>query len=224
MSPMPRIVIIVPAYNEAAFIADVLRQLNAKKIPYVVIDDGSTDTTYKIAQKHASHVLRHRVNLGKGAALRTGCEYAFSHLRADAVIFMDSDAQHDIDELDSFIREIRAGAPLVLGVRSFDTRMPLIRIVGNRLASVLVYLFFGSYVPDIPSGYKAMTKKTYRKLALTSRDYDIELEIAVKTARYRIPFATVSIETIYHANMNRGFQILDTIKMLFRLILWRFGV
>ncbi len=214
---------VLPAYNEAQYLASVLKELNATKYPYVVVDDGSSDETSTIAKRYTKHSIRHRINLGKGAALRTGCEYAFTRLNAQAVIFMDSDAQHKSEELDLFRHQLTEGHLVVLGVRAFDSSMPLIRIMGNRLSSVLVLILFGRYIPDIPSGYKAMTKSAYHKLRLQSSGYNIELEIAVKIARKRLQFTTLPITTIYH-DLERGFQPLDTLSLMVDLLKWRLQI
>ncbi len=215
------IVVIIPAFNESEYIARVLKAMNASGFAYVVVDDGSSDRTAVIARRYCKQVLVHRVNLGKGAALKTGCEYAFSTMSAKAVIFMDSDAQHNPAELDLFLKELIGGAQIVLGVRAFDATMPWIKITGNRVASVVVAWLYGTYVPDIPSGFKAMTKWGYQRVKWQSRDYRVELEIAVKLAKKKIPFSTVPIQTIY-LDFNRGFHLLDALQMGFDLISWRF--
>lgn len=214
------ICVILPAFNESKYLPSVLKELNKTKFPYVVVDDGSADETSTIAKRYSRHVLRHRINLGKGAALRTGCEYAFTQLHAQAVIFMDSDAQHKTEELETFRQQLSEGNKIVLGVRAFDSSMPLVRIMGNRFSSVMVLLFFGKYIPDIPSGYKALTKSAYTALHLRSSGYNIELEIAVKIAKKRLQFSTVPITTIYH-DFERGFQPLDALRMMVDLVMWR---
>ncbi len=214
------IVVVTPAYNEEKYISKVLHKLNKSGFRYVVVDDGSTDKTFNLIKKIASHYLRHKVNLGKGAALRTGCKYAFERLNAKAVIFMDSDDQHSVEELNLFLRSLKKGNKLIFGVRSFDNTMPLIKIIGNRLASYLILVFFGNYIPDVPSGYKAMTKSIYRKLNLSSSDYGIELEIAVKAVKFKLKYDTVPVETIYH-DTDKGFQFLDAIKLVLNLVSWR---
>jgi len=213
--------IVLPAYNESAYIVSVLKELNKTGYPYVVVDDGSSDDTYKIAKRYTKHVVRHKINLGKGAALRTGCEYAITKQQAEALVFMDSDAQHSTAELALFQKALNDGHAMVLGIRSFDSAMPLIRIIGNRLGSVLILLLFGKYIPDIPSGYKAMTTAMYKKLKLEATGYNIEMEIAVKLAKKRFKFSTVPIATIYH-DLERGFQPLDGIQMMVDLLKWRF--
>lgn len=215
------VVVVVPVFNESEYIAGVLKNLNKTKYRYVVVDDGSSDNSVLLARKYAEHVLVHRINLGKGAALTTGTEYAFSKLKARAVVFMDSDAQHNPLELDLFLEKLKDGEQVVFGVRSFDTAMPWIKITTNRTASVLVSWLYGVYIPDIPSGFKALTKEAYEQVAWSSTNYSVELEIAVNVAKKRISFSTVPVQTIY-LDFNRGFQILDALQMGFDLIRWRF--
>ncbi len=219
MKNYPTTWVIVPAYNEEKYVAHVLQKLKKTWSNIIVIDDGSHDKTFEIAQKIVPHTLRHPLNLGKGAALKTGCEYAFSVLKAEAVIFFDADDQHDATLLPAFAESLQHHA-VVLGVRSFDTRMPLLRIMLNRLGSVLVLLLFGSYVPDIPCGYKGFTKTAYTYLKWNSRDYAVEMEIAAKIAKNKLDFMTISIPTIYH-DLDRGMNLLDTFAVVRQLIAWR---
>ncbi len=218
-----QVCVILPAFNEASYIGKVLKSLQDTSFSYVVVDDGSTDCTSLIAARYCSNVLIHRVNLGKGAALKTGCDFAFKQLDAKAVIFMDSDAQHKVEELDKFYTELKRGENLIFGVREFGRTMPLIRIIGNRLGSYIVLLLFGQYIPDIPSGFKAMTKSMYKRLSLRSTDYGIELEIAAKTAKYSLPFISVPVTTIYH-EMDRGMSMLEVSKMIINVISFKLSL
>ena len=222
-SPL-KIYVVITAYNEAKYLASFLRKLSAQTPNFVVVDDGSVDDTAKIAQKFTKHLLIHPVNLGKGAAMKTGADYAFKILQADAVIFMDGDDQHDPLDLVKFYDFFMLHKQgLVFGVRAFDQNMPLIRRLGNRFTSFLVQILFGSYLSDIPSGFKAMSKAIYQKLRWQSSDYGIELEIACKTAKFRIPFIEIPIKTIYH-DLDRGMNLSDAFKMIYKIILWRINL
>jgi len=214
--------VIIPGFNEEKYIERVLKKVGKQSNNFIVVDDGSLDKMATIAKKYTNHVLCHSINLGKGAALKTGCEYAFTNLNADAVIFMDSDDQHDPEELPLFQQALK-NSEVVFGVRAFDENMPLIRIIGNRLASAVVLLLFGAYIPDIPSGFKALSKKAYKKLAWSANDYAVEMEIAARTAKYKIPFSIIQIKTIYH-DFDRGMTILDTLRMIGKIISWRISL
>ena len=156
--------------------------------------------------------------------MKTGADYAFKILQADGVIFMDGDDQHDPVDLAKFYDFFMLrNQGLAFGVRAFDQNMPLYRVLGNRFASVLVNLLFGQYLSDIPSGFKAMSCSVYQKLAWQSSDYGVELEIACKTAKYKILFTEISIKTIYH-DLDRGMNLTDAFKMIYKIVLWKINL
>lgn len=211
--------VIIPGYNEAKYLANVLKKTIKITNNLIYVDDGSSDKSAQIAKHYTADVLRHEINLGKGAALKTGCDYAFSKKNAAAVIFMDSDDQHEPADIHKFYHAFKTHQ-MIFGERSLNHKMPLIRIIGNRLASVLILTLFGEYIPDIPSGYKGLSKKIYQQIKWSSADYAVELEIAAIVAKNKIPYLTVPIETIYH-DLDRGMTFLDTIKMLSKIMSWR---
>lgn len=213
--------ILIPGYNEEKYLAQVLQKVKHFSKNVVYVDDGSSDRTVQIARRSLDHVLEHSMNLGKGAALKTGCEYIFHQLHADAVIFMDSDDQHDPAEIPEFIRLLEGKNQIVFGVRKFSSAsMPLLRFLGNKIASAGLATLFGTYIPDIPSGYKALTKRAYQKLQWKSTGYEVEMEIAAKVAKLKLPFAIHEIETIYH-DEEKGMNLLEALKIFKSLIEWR---
>lgn len=211
--------VIVPAFNEEKYLHKVLKKLKKQWDYIIVVDDGSSDKTSEIAKKFTDHVFTHTINLGKGAALKTGCEYAFKKKGTSGVIFFDGDDQHDSKLIPKIAEELKE-YPVVFGVRSFNNEMPLIRILFNRVSSVITLLFFGKYIPDIPCGFKALSKSAYKKVKWTSSDYLVEMEIASKVAQHNLEFAVVPIPTIYH-DLDRGMTVLDILHMAGKLITWK---
>lgn len=215
-----RIAVIIPCYNEQKHIGELLRRLKLiaqrLKLDIIVVDDGSTDDSYLLANLFADHTLRHKLNLGKGAALRTGCEFAFSRISCTHIIMMDADEQHSSDDLDKFVSLIKFGQELVLGVRSFKG-MPWQAKIANKLSSFAIKLLTGVFVPDIPSGYKAMSKRMYYQLEWQASGYDVEVALAWQIAKQHFPFSTVPIKTIY-PNYIRGMTVLDGFKVLFKML------
>jgi glycosyltransferase involved in cell wall biosynthesis len=207
-----KIAIVIPGLNEEKYLGVVLKRVAPLGFTLIYVDDGSQDSSPEIAGEYTKHVLHHEVNLGKGAALKTGCEYAFYELGMDAVIFMDSDNQHDPKELPRFVKLLENGAPLVYGVRKMGSDMPVLRFLGNKIASIWLNILFGAYVPDIPSGYKALTKETYEKVKWYSTGYEVEAEIAARSAKQKIPFEVLEIQSIYH-DTDKGMTLLDGIKV-----------
>jgi len=213
--------IVIPGLNEAKTLKKVLLGIKKYTKNIIYIDDGSTDDSVKIAKKHIQHVLVHQINLGNGAALKTGCDYAFKHLNAQAVILMDADDQHNPNEIPEFFKRLQYN-DIVLGIRGkgYLTKAPLIRIISNKLLSTFFLILFSKFIPDIPCGYKAFTKKIYPKISWQSSDYSVELEIAAKIAKYKLPFTTLEVETIYHS-LDRGMNFINSIKVLLKLIYFR---
>lgn len=219
------IYVIVTAYNESKYLAYFLKNLKQVTTNIVVVDDGSTDQSLKIANQYSSFVLHHLVNLGKGAAMKTGADFAFNKFKAKAVIFMDGDGQHDPQDLPAFFDLLKKTkfSTQIFGVRDLDRGMPKHRSLGNRFITFLVKVFFGQEIPDILSGFKAMGKKHYQQLRWTSSNYGVELEIACRTAKNHLPFAVLPIKTIYH-DMDRGMNWPDALKIVYQVLLWRINL
>ena len=212
--------VVIPAMNEELHLGDVLKQTKKITKNIIVIDDGSTDKTFSIAREHQVTVLRHLINLGKGAALKTGCQKAFQQ-GADFVIIMDSDGQHDPNELPKFIKEIQKPAiEVIIGCRNFIGPIPLIRVVVNKMASWLIKTLFQISVNDLLCGYRAFTKRAFRLIAWESSRYGVETEMVAKIGIKSLPFKTIPIKTIYH-DFYKGVTIFDAIKILFSVIKWK---
>ena len=214
--------IVMPGFNESKYVAKVLKKVKKYTSNIVFVDDGSSDSTTKEALSVIEHVLRHELNLGKGAALRTGCEYAFGFLNASAVILMDSDDQHNPAELANFIGELsETKADIVFGARDMTSKMPFMKRLFNTAASLFVSVLFAApLIPDIPSGYKAFTKKAYKRIQWDSLGYQVEMEIACKVSKYHLPFSAITIDTIYHDH-DKGMTVLNTLDIIPRIVMWR---
>ena len=222
------ICIVIPAYNEEKRIGSVLQDLRDVKLPIIVVDDGSTDKTERVLQKIQNpnskiQMLRHRVNLGKGAAMKTGAEAAFG-MGADAVIFMDSDGQHKGQDLGGFIEALEKGKfDIIFGSRNLSYGVPFVRFMGNKFASVFVSLLFGIYVSDLLCGFRAITKKAYQKIKWESTGYAVETEMVIKTAKFRLKHCEVPVQTVYLDSV-KGVTILDAFNILFNVIYWRINL
>ena len=163
-------------------------------------------------------ILTHRVNLGKGAAMKTGAEAAFA-FGADGVIFMDSDGQHKVSDLPKFVEALKK-YDVVLGSRTLSHGVPLVRFLGNKFASMLIASLFGIYVSDLVCGYRAITKDAYEKVAWESSGYAVETEMVIKTAKYGLKYCEVPVETVYLDNV-KGVTILDAFNILLDVFRWR---
>ena len=156
--------IIIPAFNEETRLANVLHGLRDKTFSIVVVDDGSEDRTALVAKNAGAVVLRHLINRGQGAALRTGIQFALEH-GAEEIITFDADGQHQPEDLSLLITVLRkTGADLVLGSRFLGNApgIPLHRWCLLKLAVVFTRITTGLNLTDVHNGLRAMTAEAAR--------------------------------------------------------------
>jgi glycosyltransferase involved in cell wall biosynthesis len=171
---MQRVLVIIPAYNEAATIAGVIAALraHAPSADVLVVDDGSADATAAIvAGIPGVHLLRLPFNLGIGGAMQTGFKYAYRN-GYDIAVQCDADGQHPAESLLALVARVADGtADLVIGSRYVENsgyRPSLLRRIGKSLLSRWVNLLIGGGVTDTTSGFRAMNR---RALAVVSSIY-----------------------------------------------------
>jgi glycosyltransferase involved in cell wall biosynthesis len=184
----PRCLAIVPAYNEAGSIAEVVSEIRDfdPRIEVLVVDDGSTDATAAVAEAAGARVLRLAVNLGIGGAVQAGYLYAYEH-RFDLAVQVDGDGQHDARELGRLLEPVVAGrTDLAIGTRFAGPRLyraPLARRIGIRLFAALVSLRVRQRMTDTTSGFRAVNRSGIRLFAADyPHDYP-EVESVVTAAR-----------------------------------------
>jgi len=219
-------VIIVPAYNESVRLINTVKKiLNSSKKNIIIVDDGSRDDTYDLAKKEFKNneriqLTKHLINLGKGAAMKTGIEKAWC-LGYNAVIFIDADGQHNPKYLYKFEKWLKV-YPVVFGYRQLNKKMPFIRRYGNIFAAWLIKLLFKINKKDLLSGYLAFRKDVYNKIVWNSTRYGIETEMATKIGKNKVPFKEIKIDTIY-IDKYKGVTVLDALKILIQIPFWYFS-
>lgn len=220
------IFIIVPFFNEEKHIVSLVKELAAYNLPIVLVDDGSTDSSNRKLQESKNRriqILTHKVNLGKGAAMKTGAEYAFIK-GADAVIFMDGDNQHKAEDINKFIDALETNKfDGIFGARNFNYGVPLIRYLGNKVVSMLLRFLFGIYVSDVLCGFKALTKKAYAVVCWESIGYGVETEIIARFGKNKLKFIEVPIDAIYHDKV-KGVTILDAFGIMGEIVKWKLTI
>ena len=217
-------IVVIPCYEGARSVGDVVRGARASGLPVVVVDDGSTDGSGAAAEAAGATVLRHPANRGKGAALASGFAYA-KKLGADAVLTMDADGQHDPGEIGKLVaahdRDPRA---LVVGVRSFAPEdMPRRSRVGNRISTWWISRYAGQRYTDTQSGFRVYPSALF-DVRLKSTKFDTETELLLRAAKMKLPLVEVPIKTIYsadHESHFHGFRdTLRVMKLVFFSPLW----
>lgn len=215
-----KIFAVIAAYNEEKYIGGVINKIKKYVDNVVVVDDGSRDTTKEAAKKGNAAVLRHLINLGKGAALKTGCDYAVKN-KADIILAIDADAQHDPKEIPKFLEEIKK-CDVVLAHRKLNKNMPFVLKFGNWFINKTISFLYGIEIKDSQCGYRAFTAKAYKKLRWKSSDYSMESEMIAKIGKYKLSYIEIPIETIY-SDKYKGTTIIDGVKIIFNLLMWRFN-
>jgi glycosyltransferase involved in cell wall biosynthesis len=215
----PRILALIPGYEEGPRIGAVVAAAG-RHLPVLVVDDGSTDDTAAQARSAGATVIRQVPNQGKGAALRAGFRQALDD-GWDAVITLDADGQHDPDEIPRFVEAFdasagssapSAGGPsadasrsgahgprpeLIVGRRDF-ARMPPVRRLANTLGTALFSWAVGRHIPDNQSGYRLLGRRLMAA-TLESREtgFEFEVEMIAVCLRNGWTLAWVPISTIY---------------------------
>lgn len=192
----PAIVALVPAYNAAPFVAEVIRKARAH-VPVIAVNDGSRDGTLEELRKTDAHVIDQQPNQGKGVALRTGFRAALEQ-GADAVIQLDADGQHDPAEIPLFIEKYwTTAADLIIGERDF-AGMPLVRRVSNTFGRSAFSWAVGRRIRDNQSGYRLLSRRLIEAV-LESKEhgYEFEMDMILIAIKRGWSIEGVPIRTIY---------------------------
>jgi glycosyltransferase involved in cell wall biosynthesis len=199
-APAPRVVALIPGFQEGPRIAAVVEGAR-RHLPVLVVDDGSTDDTAARAEAAGAEVLRQVPNQGKGAALRAGFRRALDE-GYDAILTLDADGQHDPAEIPRFLKAFGAAPAsarpeLVIGCRDF-TRMPPIRRLSNTVGGAMFSRAIGRHIPDNQSGYRLLGRRLAEAMTGSQEaGFELEVEMIAVCVRREWPLTWVPISTIY---------------------------
>jgi len=217
--------LIIPAFNEEKGLPLVIEEALGKVDEIIVVDDGSTDKTFEVAQRYASkgvRVIKHEHNKGKLAAIRTGIAAA----KGDIIILTDADYTYPAKYLPRFISEIENGADLVIGSRFMgegNRDIPFLNCIGNLLFSFLASYISCLNLTDAQSGYRAFRKRDFPKLDVKAKSLEFETKQTVKAAKLGYKIVEFPIDYRPRVGQSKLNPLIDGYKM-FRSILsvaWR---
>jgi glycosyltransferase involved in cell wall biosynthesis len=218
--------IIVPAYNEAGVIADTLstlrKVLNAGKVPadIVVVDDGSSDETRRVALPHCTYLLTHKRNCGLGAALATGIEFA-RRGGYEMCITFDSDGQHDAGDIAKAVAKLGSGYDVVIGSRFIGTHsgMPRLRRLILSLSNYITFIFFGVWTSDSQSGFRGLSRRAIDSISLKSNRMEVSSEFFGEIHRLGLKFCEIPIHIRYTPySLQKGQKNVSSASVLLKLI------
>jgi glycosyltransferase involved in cell wall biosynthesis len=194
-----RVWIVVPAYNEARVIAGVISELKRDVQQIVVVDDGSSDATAEVAAGCGAVVLRHPINLGQGAALQTGIEFALG-TGAECIVTFDADGQHRTADIDRLLEALETHrADFALGSRFLGSavNMPALRRMLLRAATFFTRLTTGLALSDAHNGLRAMTRRGALCIRLRQNRMAHASEILGQIAASGLKFVEVPVTIEY---------------------------
>jgi glycosyltransferase involved in cell wall biosynthesis len=220
----PFIVAAIPCFNEERFIGSVVLKARKHVDRVLVIDDGSSDATAEVAAEAGAAVVRHDCNKGKGAALQTALRRARNE-KADVLVVLDGDGQHDPRDIPRLIQPIVDGqADVVVGSRfvSATGKPPAYRRMGQGILTLLSNLGSGSGVTDSQSGFRAFSAQALRSLKLSENGFAVESEIqfAASKSGLRVSEVPISVSYVDKAKRNpigHGVNVLSRVLVLLSL-------
>ncbi len=215
-----RIAVLIPALNAARKLPAVIAAA-MQHAPVLVIDDGSSDDTRRVAAATGATVLRHEVNRGKGAALKTGFAWALEQ-GFDGVVTLDADGQHLPQEIPKFLdARAETGADLIIGGRAhlFQHMLPRRRLA-NRFSAWSIAKASGTRVTDSQSGFRFYSSVLLRGVRLRTDGFDMESEVIVRAGRAGMKIITIPIELGFVDGVSTSHYkpVLDTLRIAWTVI------
>ena len=216
---MDNVFIVIPGLNEEKHIESVIRRTRKAGFKEIIfVDDGSKDKSAEIAEKAGASVLTHAVNLGKGAAAKTGCDYALQE-NADVIVLMDADGQHNPEDIPRLLKALK-GKDIVFSYRTLNKEMPFVYRFGNWFINKSTETLFRIRLRDTQCGFRAMTRNAYRKIRWESIDYTMESEMISLSGKHKLKYKEIPIKTIYH-DKYKGTSVLDGVKIFLNMVKFR---
>jgi glycosyltransferase involved in cell wall biosynthesis len=222
-----KISVILPAYNEEIAIGSMVHLAKLYADNVIVVDDGSSDRTAEVARKAGAEVIVHKVNKGKGKALKTGFETALI-LGADIIVTMDSDGQHNPAEIPKLVAPIIEGeAEMVNGSRylnGLEKNTPAYRRIGQTILDKFTNIHSGLKITDSQSGFRAFAASTIGKFRFNAEGMAIESEMLADAGNAGFRIKEVGIGVRYDVDgstkkpVSHGLEVLLAIlkDMIFK--------
>ena len=216
-----QIVAILPAYNEEVSIGSIVLRAKQHVDHVIVIDDGSSDRTVKVAEMAGAEVIRHSRNMGKGSALKTGFEAALRN-GTKIIVTIDTDGQHDPEEIPQLIEPILTGeADLVNGSRYINGKeknTPKYRRLGQMVLDKATNMNCGINITDSQSGFRAFAAHTVKAFRFKQNGFGIESEMLADASKADLKIKEVDIKVRYDVDCSTKNPISHGIGVLVKIL------
>ncbi len=217
----PFIIVGIPAFNEEVAIGSMVLRARKYADKVIVIDDGSIDKTTDVAMTAGAHVVSKKNNGGKGAAIKDAFEYA-KKVKADILVLIDGDGQHNPDEIPSLLAPIINGdADIVNGSRFLNNtknHVPAYRRVGQEVLTLATNFGTKMHITDSQNGFRAFSKKSFECFTFKQNGMAIESEMLMDASKAKMRIREVPIDVRYDVNGSTYNPIMHGLSVLGRVI------
>ncbi len=213
MNNTPEISIVIPAFNEADNLAELLSKIQALTLPkaeVIVVDDGSLDCTADIASSNGATVIRHPYKIGNGAAVKTGMRAA----QGRTIVLMDGDGQHNPDDIPKLLAHV-SSYHMVVGARGKGSKLRFHRYAANTAYNILASYVTQFKVQDLTSGFRLLSRRdALRFIDLLPNTFSYPTTLTLAFLRSGLTVKYVPIQSLYRAGQSKISLITDGIRFL----------
>ena len=219
-----RVFVVVPAYNEASAVHDVVSGLRAEFPNVIVVDDGSPDATSDEARRAGAAVLRHALNRGQGAALQTGIDYAIRRV-AEVIVTFDADGQHRVEDIHRLVRALEeSNADIAIGSRFLElqSNVPALRRLLLRLATHFMRFTSGVPLTDAHNGLRAIRSGAAKRIRITIDGMAHASEVVDEIRHHGLKVTEVPVVIRYSEySLRKGQSSLAAVRIAFDYLMKR---
>ena len=216
----PGILVAMPAYNEEKYISSLITEARQYADEVLIIDDGSTDSTARIARLAGATVIQHKENRGYGAAIQSILAEA-KRIDPDILVLLDADSQHNPNDIPHLIKPISQGFDLVIGSRKLHrNNIPLYRRMGQGVISYFSYILSGEKLYDSESGFRVFSRKAIDVLELKEDGMSVSAETIANATEKGLKITEIPISITYTKDsstlnpVRHGFGVLSRIIVM----------
>lgn len=200
------IYIILPAFNEAPVINDVIKNIQRHGYENIVlIDDGSTDRTFEVAKRSEIKIIRHLVNRGQGAAIQTGIEYV-RNIGGKYLVMIDSDGQFYPEDIEKLIKGYEKNrTDIVLGSRFLgrESVIPVYKRLFNIIANIVTFILSGAILSDTQTGFRLLNQKAVDNLNIVTDGYEFCSDMIRVARSLGLTISEVPVKVRYYEYANK---------------------
>jgi glycosyltransferase involved in cell wall biosynthesis len=212
--------VVIPAFNEYESLRMVIDELAVTNYNLVVVDDGSHTDVYQLLRNRQVFLLKHRINLGQGAALQTGIEFALSR-QASYIVTYDADGQHKVTDIDKLLVALtETKSSIALGSRFITKNNSVPAKIVLQIGRYINFLFTGLFLSDAHNGLRAMTRTAAEKIQLKENRMAHATEILSQIKKHKLKYVEVPVDVTYtEYSKQKGQTTMGSFRILFDLFL-----